>query len=71
MNDLEITCLAVVCAIWFLIAQQVAIRKIEKTNDHLSNTLYGLAEGKLEVKLDTDGDVAIRLKPRKEVGNGV
>jgi hypothetical protein len=70
VNDLEITCLAVVCAIWFLIAQQVAIRKIEKTNDHLSNTLYGLAEGKLEVKLDTDGDVAIRLKPRKEVDNG-
>jgi hypothetical protein len=60
-----------VCAIWFLVAQQVALRKVEKANDKLSNTIYGLAEGKLEVKIDTDGDVAIRLKRRKEVGNGV
>jgi len=71
VNDLEITCLAMVCAIGFLIAQQVSLRKVEKANDKLSNTIYGLAEGKLEVKIDTDGDVAIRLKRRKEVGNGV
>ena len=63
MNDFEIYAIAIVAAIWFLIAQQVSLRKSEETNDKLANTLYGLAEGKLEVKIDTDGDVAIRLKP--------
>ena len=63
MNDFEIYAIAIVAAIWFLIAQQVSLRKSEETNDKLADTLYGLAEGKLEVKIDTDGDVAIRLKP--------
>jgi len=65
VNDFEIYAIAIVAAIWFLIAQQVSLRKSEETNDKLANTLYGLAEGKLEVKIDTDGDVAIRLKPDK------
>ena len=63
MNDFEIYAIAIVAAIWFLIAQQVSLRKSEEANDKLADTLYGLAEGKLEVKIDTDGDVAIRLKP--------
>ena len=65
MNDFEIYAIAIIVAIWFLIAQQVSLRKSEETNDKLADTLYGLAEGKLEVKIDTDGDVAIRLKPDK------
>jgi hypothetical protein len=65
VNDLEIYAIAIIAAIWFLIAQQVSLRKSEETNDKLADTLYGLAEGKLEVKIDTDGDVAIRLKPDK------
>ena len=65
MNDFEIYAIAIIAAIWFLIAQQVSLRKSEETNDKLADTLYGLAEGKLEVKIDTDGDVAIRLKPDK------
>ena len=63
MNDFEIYAIAIVAAIWILIAQQVSLRKIEEANDKLADTLYGLAEGKLEAKIDTDGDVAIRLKP--------
>ena len=65
MNDFEIYAIAIVAAIWILIAQQVSLRKIEEANDKLADTLYGLAEGKLEAKIDTDGDVAIRLKPDK------
>ena len=63
MNDFEIYAIAIVAAIWILIAQQVSLRKSEEANDKLADALYGLAEGKLEVKIDTDGDVAIRLKP--------
>ena len=65
MNDFEIYAIAIVAAIWFLVAQQVSLRRSEEANDKLADTLYGLAEGKLEVKIDTDGDVAIRLKPDK------
>ena len=65
MNDFEIYAIAIVAVIWLLIAQQVTLRKTEEDNDKLSDALYGLAEGKLEVKIDTDGDVAIRLKPDK------
>ena len=65
MNDFEIYAIAIVAVIWLLIAQQVSLRKSEETNDKLADALYGLAEGKLEVKIDTDGDVAIRLKPDK------
>jgi len=65
VNDFEIYAIAIVAAIWFLVAQQVSLRKSEETNDKLADTLYGLAAGKLEAKIDTDGDVAIRLKPDK------
>ena len=65
MNDIEISAIAIVAVIWFLIAQHVTLRKTEKDNDKLSDALYGLAEGKLEAKIDTDGDVAIRIKPKQ------
>ena len=65
MNDFEIYAIAIVAAIWILIAQQVSLRKSEEANDKLADTLYGLAAGKLEAKIDTDGDVAIRLKPNQ------
>ena len=65
MNDFEIYAIAIVAAIWFLVAQQVSLRKSEEANDKLADTLYGLAAGKLEAKIDTDGDVAIRLKPNQ------
>jgi len=65
VNDFEIYAIAIVAVIWLLIAQQVTLRKTEKDNDKLSDALYGLAEGKLEAKIDTDGDVAIRLKPNQ------
>ena len=65
MNDLEIYAIAIVAVIWFLIAQQVTLNKTEEANDKLADTLYGLAAGKLEAKIDTDGDVAIRLKPNQ------
>jgi len=72
VNDFEISAIAIIAAVWFLIAQQVSLRKTEKDNDKLSDALYGLAEGKLEVKIDPDGDVAIRLKPKQlgEKDNG-
>ena len=63
MSGFEISTIAIVAVIWFLLAQQVTLRKTEKENNKLSDALYGLAEGKLEAKIDTDGDVAIRLKP--------
>ena len=62
MSDFEIYAITVVAVIWFLIAQQVTLHKTEKENKKLGEALYGLAEGKLEVKIDTDGDIAIRLK---------
>ena len=65
MNDIEIYAIAIVAVIWFLIAQQVTLNKTEEANDKLADTLYGLAAGKLEAKIDTDGDVAIRLKPNQ------
>ena len=65
MNDFEIYAIAIVAAIWFLVAQQVSLRRSEEANDKLADTLYGLAAGKLEAKIDTDGDVAIRLKPNQ------
>jgi len=65
VNDFEIYAIAIVAVIWLLIAQQVTLRKTEEDNDKLSDALYGLAEGKLEAKIDTDGDVAIRLKPNQ------
>jgi hypothetical protein len=63
VNDFEIYVIIIVAVIWFLIAQQVTLNKTEATNDKLYDTLHGLAEGKLEAKIDTDGDLAIRLKP--------
>jgi hypothetical protein len=63
VSGFEISTIAIVAVIWFLLAQQVTLRKTEKENNKLSDALYGLAEGKLEAKIDTDGDVAIRLKP--------
>jgi hypothetical protein len=65
VNDIEIYAIAIVAVIWFLIAQQVTLNKTEEANDKLADTLYGLAAGKLEAKIDTDGDVAIRLKPNQ------
>ena len=65
MNDFEIYAIAIIAAIWILIAQQVSLRRSEEANDKLADTLYGLAAGKLEAKIDTDGDVAIRLKPNQ------
>ena len=62
MNDFEIYAIAIVAVIWLLIAQQVTLHKATKENEKLSDALYGLAEGKLEVKIDTDGDVAIIFK---------
>jgi len=67
VNDFEIYAIVIVAAIWFLIAQQVTLHKATKENEKLSDALYGLAEGKLEVKIDTDGDVAIRFK-RDQLG---
>lgn len=63
MNELQVVGLAIAGAIWFLIAQHVALRKAEGAAETLLNTIHGIAEGKLEVKIDTDGDIAIR-KPR-------
>jgi len=65
MSDIEIYVIIIVAVIWFLIAQQVMLRKTEKENNKLSHALYGLAKGKLEVRIDTDGDIAIRLKPNQ------
>ena len=65
MSDFEIYAITTIAVIWFLVAQQVSLRKSEEVNDKLADTLYGLAEGKLEANIDTDGDVAIRLKPNQ------
>ena len=65
MSDFEIYAITIVAVIWFLVTQQVSLRKSEEVNDKLADTLYGLAAGKLEAKIDTDGDVAIRLKPNQ------
>ena len=63
MSDFEIYAITTIAVIWFLVAQQVSLRKSEEVNDKLADALHGLAEGKLEAKIDTDGDVAIRVKP--------
>ena len=45
MNDFEIYAIAIIAAIWILIAQQVTLHKTEKENKKLGEALYGLAEG--------------------------
>jgi hypothetical protein len=54
MTTIDLAGLSIVAALVFIVAQQLGLRKLERDNEQMHNTIVGIAKGDLETKVDND-----------------
>ena len=68
IDYIEIAGVALVAALVYVVGQHVVLRRLQYRYDDVHDALRGIILGRLEGKVDPDGEILLRTK--KEKNNG-